>query len=76
ADLFVLVSYTSMVWFEYTTNPRMRTAVQEIGSAMDAIAYSQNTPRPLRERYAQAKEYVRAKMPVKLAAGCSKVHGS
>ncbi|KAH9387506.1 uncharacterized protein NEMAJ01_2402, partial [Nematocida major] len=41
ADLFVLVSYTSMVWFEYTTNPRMRTAVQEIGSAMDAIAYSQ-----------------------------------
>lgn len=76
ADLFVLVSYASMVWFEYTTNPRMKVAVREIVESTDAIAESPNVPIVLRHRYTQLKQYIAGKLSLYMGINRPKAHSS
>ncbi|KAI5190011.1 hypothetical protein NEMIN01_0796 [Nematocida minor] len=64
ADLFVIVSYASMVWFEYTTNPCMKKAAHEIVGSMDKIAASPSIPHAARQRYYQAKKYIASRLPI------------
>ncbi|KAI5128632.1 hypothetical protein NEPAR04_1003 [Nematocida parisii] len=71
ADLFVFVSYASMVWYEYTTNPRMKSAVYEIIEVVDRLVGSSNVPNSVRDRYISLKNYVKTRIPVNEGA-----HGS
>ncbi|KAI5134382.1 hypothetical protein NEAUS04_0149 [Nematocida ausubeli] len=64
ADLFLFVSYASMVWYEYTTNPRMKSAVYEIIEVIDRLVGSSNVPHSLREKYSLLKEYIKMRLPV------------
>ncbi|KAI5172788.1 hypothetical protein NEFER03_1820 [Nematocida sp. LUAm3] len=62
-DLFSVVSYSSMVWFEYTTNPCMKKAVNEISAVVEGIVYSPNMPQELKKRYGQIKAYLSKNVP-------------
>lgn len=64
ADLFVFVSYASLVWFEYTTNPSMRKAAKEILETVDRAAESPSVPQNARHKYHLAKKYIAARVPI------------
>ncbi|OAG29487.1 hypothetical protein NEDG_00620 [Nematocida displodere] len=63
ADLFAVVSYASMAWFEYTTNPSMKKAVTEIVAKIDKTVESPSVPASIKQRYTEAKKYLTARMP-------------
>jgi len=58
ADLFVVVSYISLVWFEYNTNPCMKKAVKEVVSLLDSAFESPIFSSSIRKRYHLLKEHV------------------
>lgn len=57
-DLFVLVSYSSMVWFEYNSNPMMKKAVSELRRSADQMAKSPMVPELVRAKYALLRDSV------------------
>lgn len=69
ADLFVFVSYASLVWFEYSTNPCMKKAVQEILETVNKAVASPNVPNDVRIKYDQAKKYIAGKIPPYMMEG-------
>lgn len=51
ADLFAVVSYSSMAYFEYITNPCMRQAVSEMLQSLDGLVSSSPLPDDLKQKY-------------------------
>lgn len=66
-DLFSVVSYASMAWFEYSTNPCMKKAVKEIVMSIEHVVYSPSMPQELKKRYSQVKTYLSKNIPASVA---------
>jgi Transmembrane protein 33/Nucleoporin POM33 len=69
ADLFVFISYASMVWSEYTSNPLMRKGVTEMRESVDKVMASPRIPLAIRRRYIKTKSYFLGKIPAEKAKG-------
>ncbi|KAI5191372.1 hypothetical protein NECID01_1441 [Nematocida sp. AWRm77] len=62
ADLFVVVSYTSLAWFEYNTNPCMKKAARDIIESIDSVVESPSMSPLVKQKYAIVKRYIGAKL--------------
>ncbi|KAI5184289.1 hypothetical protein NEHOM01_0034 [Nematocida homosporus] len=69
ADMFSVVSYASMAWFEYGSNPCMQRAVRELVGSLDRIIGTPGVPPLVQSKYGQLKRYVAAYSPAVPAAG-------
>lgn len=67
ADMFSVVSYASMAWFEYETNPCMKKAVSEIISVIDTMIASSVVPVQIKTRYMHMKQYISQKVSASLS---------